>query len=197
NYSGSTSLGRAYRERLYGAWGLVDVRDCIDAAHHLIDAGLVDPNRLAIMGGSAGGFTTLAALTTSKIFSAGISQYGVADLEALSRDTHKFESRYNDTLIAPYPAERHIHQERSPINHIDQLSAPMLLLQGGLDRVVPVDQAQAMFEAARAKGLDAELVIYEDEGHGWRQAPTIEDAYTKIINFLGRIWHFTPKATKD
>ena len=189
NYSGSSTMGRAYRERLDGKWGVLDVRDCVDGVRHLVDLGLADPARVAIMGGSAGGFTTLACLTGTNVFSAGISMYGVADLEGLARDTDKFESHYTDTLVAPYPEGLEIYHQRSPIYHVDQLSCPLLLLQGTEDQVVPLNQAQSMYDAVRAKGLEAELVLYDGEGHGFRQASTIEDAYTRIIDFLGEVWN--------
>ena len=188
NYSGSSTMGRAYRERLNGNWGILDVRDCVDGARHVVGLGLADPARIAIMGGSAGGFTTLAALTSSNIFSAGISLYGVADLEALARDTTKFESHYTDSLVAPYPECRQIFIERSPIHHVDRLSCPLLLLQGAEDQVVPPNQATMMYDAVRSKGLEAELVLYDGEGHGFRQASTLEDAYTRIITFLAQVW---------
>ena len=188
NYSGSSTMGRAYRERLDGKWGILDVRDCVDGAQHLARLGLADPARMAIMGGSAGGFTALASLTTTDAFSAGVSMYGVADLEGLARDTSKFESHYTDSLVAPYPEGLQIYRERSPIHHVDRLSCPLLILQGGQDMVVPPSQATAMYDAVRAKGLEAELVLYEDEGHGFRQASTIEDAYTRVLSFLSRVW---------
>jgi len=197
NYSGSAALGRAYRERLRGQWGIVDVRDCADGTRHLVARGLADPARLAIMGGSAGGFTTLAALTATDIFSAGISLYGIGDLAALARDTTKFESHYTDRLVAPYPSGRAVYAARSPINHVDRLSCPVILLQGADDPVVPPDQATRMYDAVRDKGLDAELRIYEGEGHGFRMASTIEDAYSRILAFLGQVWGFAanPDAT--
>ena len=189
NYSGSSTMGRAYRERLNGNWGILDVRDCVDGARHLVELGAADPKRLAIMGGSAGGFTTLAALTGTNVFSAGISMYGIADLEELARDTSKFESHYTESLVGPYPERRDLYLERSPINHVDRLSCPLLLLQGTEDPIVPVSQAQSMYDAVRAKGLEAELVLYDGEGHGFRQASTIEDAYTRILAFLAEVWH--------
>ena len=149
NYSGSTGYGRAYRDRLKGRWGVIDVQDCIAGALSMGAQRLADPARLAIRGGSAGGFTTLAALTTTDVFAAGVSQYGIADLEAMATDTHKFEARYLDSLVGRYPEERAIYTERSPIHHLDQLSAPILLLQGTEDRVVPPTQAEMLAEAAR------------------------------------------------
>ncbi|MCL2736834.1 MAG: prolyl oligopeptidase family serine peptidase [Propionibacteriaceae bacterium] len=197
NYSGSSAMGRAYRERLDGNWGIRDVQDCVDGALALIHQGRADAKKVAIMGGSAGGFTTLSALTTSDVFSAGISLYGVADLEALARDTTKFESHYTDALVAPYPAERATYIQRSPISRVEALSCPILLLQGSHDPVVPPNQAVTMYTAVRSKGLPAQLVLYEGEGHGFRLASTIEDVYTRILVFLSHLWGFTanPRAT--
>jgi dipeptidyl aminopeptidase/acylaminoacyl peptidase len=156
------------------------------------DQGLADPARLAIMGGSAGGYTTLQALTTTRTFAAGISLFGVGDLETLARDTHKFESRYLDGLIGQYPARRELYVERSPINHVDDLAAPILLLQGSDDRVVPPNQAETMADAARAKKLAVALVIYPGEGHGFRRAETIKASYEAQLSFLGQIFDFVP-----
>ena len=192
NYGGSTGYGRAYRERLQGLWGIVDVADCAAGAVAMGAAGLVDPHRLAIAGGSAGGYTTLRALTATTVFAAGISRYGVGDLESLARDTHKFESRYLDGLVGPYPAAAATYRDRSPINHVDLLSAPILLLQGADDRVVPPNQAEAMAAAARAKGLPVALIIFEGEGHGFRRADNMRAATEAELYFLGRIFGFTP-----
>jgi dipeptidyl aminopeptidase/acylaminoacyl peptidase len=192
NYGGSAGYGRDYRERLRGRWGLVDVRDCAAGAVAMGDQGLADPARLAIMGGSAGGYTTLQALTTTRTFAAGISLFGVGDLETLARDTHKFESRYLDGLIGQYPARRELYVERSPINHVDDLAAPILLLQGSDDRVVPPNQAETMADAARAKKLAVALVIYPGEGHGFRRAETIKASYEAQLSFLGQIFDFVP-----
>ncbi|MDR0416822.1 MAG: prolyl oligopeptidase family serine peptidase [Propionibacteriaceae bacterium] len=194
NYGGSTGYGRAYRERLKGRWGIVDVRDCADAAANLAAAGLADPARLAIMGGSAGGYTTLAALCFTDQFAAGISLYGIGDLEALAKDTHKFESRYLDGLVAPYPAGRQTYLDRSPIWHLDGLSCPMLILQGEDDLVVPKEQAIAMAAAVEAKGLMATLVVYPGEGHGFRQAATLRDQYERMERFLGQVFGYEPAA---
>ena len=190
NYTGSSGAGRAYREALNGAWGVADVRDCVAGAGHLVDQHLADPARLAIMGGSAGGYTVLRALTTTTAFSAGISLYGIGDMEALEAETDKFESRYTQTLVAPYPAGRATYIERSPIHHVDQLGSPLLLLQGADDPVVAPNQAERMYEAVRARGLEAELVVYPGESHGFRQAGTIEDCYRRILAFLARVWGF-------
>ncbi len=192
NYGGSTGYGRAYRDRLLGRWGIVDVADCANGATAMGEQGRVDPARLAIKGGSAGGYTTLRALTATDVFTAGISQYGVGDLEALATDTHKFESRYLDGLIGPYPEGRTVYLDRSPIHHLDSLSAPILLLQGLDDRVVPPNQAEIMAEAARAKGLPVALLIFAGEGHGFRRAETIQASLLAQLYFLGRIFGFTP-----
>lgn len=192
NYGGSTGYGRAYRARLNGKWGIVDVQDCVTGAETLADQGLVDPARLAIRGGSAGGFTTLAALTFSPAFSAGVSSYGIGDLEALARDTHKFESRYLDGLVGPYPEAKHIYVERSPIHHVDRLESAMLLLQGLDDKVVPPNQAQTMADAVRGKGLPVAHIEFEGEGHGFRKAETIRAAVEAELSFYGQVFGFTP-----
>lgn len=192
NYGGSAGLGRAYRERLRDRWGIVDARDCIDGALAMAEQGRADRDRLVITGGSAGGYTTLRVLTTSDVFAAGISLYGVGDLEALARDTHKFESRYLDGLVGPYPEAREVYLDRSPINHVDHLAAPILLLQGTEDKVVPPAQAELMADAARAKGLPVALVLYAGEGHGFRRADTITAATQAQLYFLGRVLGLTP-----
>jgi dipeptidyl aminopeptidase/acylaminoacyl peptidase len=192
NYSGSTGFGRAYRDRLKGRWGLIDVQDCIAGALSMGAQRLADPARLAIRGGSAGGFTTLAALTSTDAFAAGVSLYGIADLEAMATDTHKFEARYLDSLVGRYPEERAVYTERSPIYHLDQLSAPILLLQGTEDRVVPPTQAEMLAEAARKNHLPVALIMFEGEGHGFRSAETIKAATEAQIYFFGRILGFEP-----
>ena len=160
NYGGSSGYGRAYRERLQGRWGIVDAADCIGGALVMAERGLADPRRLVISGGSAGGYTTLRVLTTSDVFAAGLSSYGIGDLEALARDTHKFESRYLDGLVGPYPSDVATYRDRSPIHHVDQLSAPLLLLQGDEDAVVPPSQAELMADAVRQKGLPVALLVF-------------------------------------
>ncbi|MGC3956156.1 MAG: prolyl oligopeptidase family serine peptidase [Propionicimonas sp.] len=192
NYGGSAGYGRAYRERLKGNWGVVDVRDCADAALTLVERGLADPARLSIRGGSAGGYTTLAALAFTDVFSAGISLYGIGDLETLATDTHKFESRYLDGLVAPYPAGRQTYLDRSPIHHLDGLSCPMLILQGGEDRVVPPAQAEQMVQAVRAKGLPVAYVFFPDEGHGFRRSENVIATAQAALAFLGKVHGFTP-----
>lgn len=192
NYSGSSGYGRAYRERLNGNWGLSDVRDCIAAANALVAAGRADRDRLSIRGGSAGGYTTLSALTASTVFAAGVSLYGIGDLESLATDTHKFEAHYTDRLVAPYPAGRAVYRERSPIHRLDQLQCPMLIFQGADDKVVPPNQAEAMAAAVAARGLPVALHIFPGEGHGFRQAATIIAVAEEALAFLGSVHGFTP-----
>ena len=192
NYGGSTGYGRAYRERLNGQWGIVDVDDCVNAAKYLVAQGLADPDRLAIRGGSAGGFTTMAALTFRDFFSAGCSLFGVSDLEALARETHKFESRYLDSMVGKLPEDKAIYDERSPIKHIDQLETPMLFLQGLEDKVVPPNQSELMFIELRNKEIPTAYVAYEGEGHGFRQAKNIIHAIESELFFYGRIFGFEP-----
>jgi dipeptidyl aminopeptidase/acylaminoacyl peptidase len=192
NYGGSTGYGRAYRERLNDAWGIVDVQDCVTGAEMLADQKLVDPARMVIKGGSAGGFTTLAALTSTPVFSAGVSYYGIGDLEAMARDTHKFESRYLDGLVGPYPGAKKTYIDRSPIYHLDRLESAMLLLQGLEDKVVPPNQATMMAEAVRAKGLPVAHIEFPNEGHGFRRAENIRASIEAELSFYGQVFGFTP-----
>ena len=192
NYGGSTGFGREYRDRLKGRWGIVDVDDCVNGALYLVEQGLVDGGRLAIDGGSAGGYTTLAALAFRDVFQAGASHYGVSDLEALARDTHKFESRYLDQLIGPYPERRDLYLERSPINHTEGFSCPLILFQGLEDRIVPPSQAELMFEAVRAKGLPCAYIPFEGEQHGFRRAENIRRALDGELYFYSRVFGFEP-----
>jgi dipeptidyl aminopeptidase/acylaminoacyl peptidase len=193
NYGGSTGYGRAYRERLKGTWGIVDVADCVNAARYLVEQGRADPSRLIIRGRSAGGYTTLAALTFHPGgFKAGTSYYGVGDLELLARDTHKFESRYLDGLIGPYPAARDLYLARSPVNVVDRLASPLLLFQGLQDPVVPPNQAHAMAAAVRAKGLPVALVTFDGEQHGFRKADTIAKCLEIELFFYGAVFGFRP-----
>jgi len=192
DYGGSTGYGRAYRERLNGRWGIVDVDDCTNAARYLVERGDVDANRLAIDGGSAGGYTTLACLTFRDAFKAGASYYGVSDLEALAKETHKFESRYLDGLIGPYPERRDLYVARSPIHHVDQLSSPCVFFQGLEDKVVPPNQAEMMVEALRRKGLPVAYVAYEGEQHGFRRAENIKRSLDVELYFFSRIFGFDP-----
>jgi dipeptidyl aminopeptidase/acylaminoacyl peptidase len=192
DYGGSSGYGRAYRQRLRGTWGAVDTQDCINAARHLARQGLADPERLAIRGGSAGGYTTLCALTFHDVFAAGASYYGVADVEALARDTHKFESRYLDGLIGPYPEEVAKYRERSPIHHTDQLSCPVILLQGLEDAVVPPAQAELMAGALQTKGIPYAYLAFEGEQHGFRRSSSIIRSLEAELSFYGRILGFEP-----
>ncbi|MCB1022113.1 MAG: S9 family peptidase [Acidobacteria bacterium] len=188
NYGGSSGFGRAYRERLAGQWGLVDVDDCCNVARHLVSEDRADPDRLIIRGGSAGGYTTLAALAMRGVFDAGASYYGVSDLAALAKDTHKFESRYLDKLVGPYPEKEDIYQERSPIYHADGLNAPVIFFQGSEDKVVPLEQAEKMVEALRAKGLLVGYLLFDGEQHGFRQAENIKRALDAELYFYASIF---------
>lgn len=188
NYGGSTGFGREYRARLDGRWGVVDVADCVAAARHVIAAGRVDGARTAIRGGSAGGFTTLAALTGSDLFRAGASHYGVADLMLLAGDTHKFESRYLDRLVGPLPESEALYRRRSPIEAVDRLSCPVIFFQGLDDKVVPPNQARAMAAAMAARGLYAPLHEFEGEGHGFRRAETVRRVLDLETAFYERVF---------
>jgi dipeptidyl aminopeptidase/acylaminoacyl peptidase len=190
NYGGSTGYGREYRERLKGRWGIVDVMDCISVAQYLIDEGEVDPDRTAIRGGSAGGYTTLRALTWQDFFRAGASYYGVADLERLALDTHKFEARYLDGLIGPYPECRDLYRERSPLHSADRISCPVIILQGCEDRIVPPSQAEAMVEALQARGTPHAYLTFEGEQHGFRKAESITRAAEAELYFYSRLFGF-------
>ena len=192
DYGGSTGYGRAYRERLKGQWGVVDVEDCVNAARHLVTQGHADGERLLIRGASAGGYTTLCALTFHDVFAAGASYYGVADAETLARDTHKFESRYLDGLIGPYPERRDLYRRRSPIHFTERLSAPLIVFQGLEDRVVPPSQAEAMVAALRAKGLPFAYVTFAEEQHGFRRAENIARAAEAELWFYGQVLGFEP-----
>jgi dipeptidyl aminopeptidase/acylaminoacyl peptidase len=192
NYGGSTGYGRAYWERLTGRWGIVDVDDCVDGARFLAARGLVDPNRLIIRGWSASGYTTLAALTFREVFKAGASHYGISDLEAMATDTHKFESRYLDQLIGPYPERKDLYVERSPIHYVHRMTAPLILFQGLEDKVVPPNQAEMMADAVKSKGLPVALVEFEGEQHGFRQAENIRRSQDGELYFLGKIFGFEP-----
>ena len=188
DYAGSTGYGRAYRSLLDGQWGIADVEDCVAAARHLAAAGRADPARLAIRGGSAGGYTTLCALTFHDLFRAGASYYGIGDLEALLRDTHKFESRYLDRLIGPWPEAAAIYRARSPLHHVERLSCPVIFLQGLDDKVVPPNQAEAMVAALRAKGVPVAYLPFPGEGHGFRAAAAIERALLAEHAFFCRVF---------
>jgi dipeptidyl aminopeptidase/acylaminoacyl peptidase len=193
NYRGSTGYGRPYRQRLGNGWGIVDVDDHVDGARYLIEQGLVDPERVAIRGSSASGYTTLAALAFRAFFRAGASHYGISDLETLTTDTHKFESRYLDRLIGPYPEQQEVYKERSPIHYLEGFSEPLILFQGGLDTVVPPAQAETLYEAMAARGLPVALVVFPDEGHGFRRAENMRTALERELDFYGQVFGFTPK----
>ncbi len=200
NYGGSTGYGRAYRERLRGQWGVVDVDDCVRAARYLVDRGRADPKRLAISGGSAGGFTVLCALTFRQVFAAGASHYGISDLEVMARDArtgnpHKFESRYDEGLVAPYPEGLDVYRARSPLQHADRLSTPVIFFQGMEDRVVLPNQAERMVEVLRRKGLPVAYLAFAGEGHGFRRAENIERVLEAELYFYSRIFGFLPADT--
>ena len=192
NYGGSTGYGRAYRKRLEGQWGVVDVEDCIRGAQFLAGRGRVDGERLIITGGSSGGYTTLCALTFHDVFKAGACYYGISDLEALVRDTHKFESRYLDSLIGPYPEQQVVYRERSPIHFADRLSCPLILFQGSLDAVVPPEQSRMMYDAVRSKGIPVAYLEFEGERHGFRKAENITRSIDAELSFYGRVFGFVP-----
>ncbi|MFJ4046653.1 S9 family peptidase [Microbacterium sp. NPDC089987] len=193
NYGGSTGYGRAYRERLGGQWGIVDVDDVIAAARGMVEAGLADPARIAIRGGSAGGWTVLCALVRGGTFTAGISRYGVADLRMLAAETHDFEARYLDGLVGPLPEAESVYIERSPLSHADRIDVPVLLQQGSNDRVVPPSQSEAIRDALAARGVPHEYLLFEGEGHGFRAAETIIASLEAELRFLGRTFGFEPE----
>ena len=190
NYGGSSGYGREYRRRLNGNWGIVDVNDCSKAALYVAEEGWVDKDRLAIRGGSAGGFTTLAALAYTDVFKAGASHYGVSDLEALTKETHKFESRYLDTLIGAYPETQEIYKERSPVNSVDRLSCPVIFFQGLEDKIVLPNQAELMVDALKLKGIPVVYIAYEGEQHGFRQAKNIKRTLESELYFYATIFNF-------
>jgi dipeptidyl aminopeptidase/acylaminoacyl peptidase len=190
NYGGSTGYGRAYRQRLNGQWGIVDVEDCINGAQYLVDQGLADGDRLAIHGGSAGGYTTLCALVFHDVFGAGASYFGVSDVEALAKETHKFESCYLDSMIGPYPEQRDLYIERSPIHFTDQIDCPLILFQGLEDRVVPPNQAEMMFEAVKSKGIPVAYLPFPGEQHGFRRAENIKRMLEGELYFYGKVFDF-------
>ena len=197
NYGGSTGYGRAYRERLNGQWGVVDVDDCVNGARYLVERGLADGDRLIIRGGSAGGYTTLAALTFRDEFKAGASYYGISDLEALEEDCHKFESRYNTSLIGPYPEREDLYKARSPIHFAERLSCPIILFQGLEDKVVPPNQSEMMYEAVRAKGIPVAYVPFEGEQHGFRKAENIKKSLDGELYFYSKVFGFEADVEPD
>ncbi|MEM1369380.1 MAG: prolyl oligopeptidase family serine peptidase [Cyanobacteria bacterium P01_H01_bin.15] len=192
NYGGSTGYGRAYRERLVGQWGCVDIDDCVNGAKFLAAQNRVDADRLTITGSSAGGYTTLAALTFSDAFKAGVSYYGVSDLEILAKETHKFEARYLDQLVGAYPEEKEIYLQRSPIHHASNIQCPVLFLQGEEDRVVPPNQAALMVKILKEQTIPVAYVAFAGEGHGFRQSTSIQRALESQLSFYAQLFGFTP-----
>ncbi|MDB4929406.1 MAG: peptidase [Myxococcaceae bacterium] len=192
NYGGSTGFGRAYRQLLSGRWGIVDVEDCVAGARFLAQEGLADAERLAIRGGSAGGFTTLSALAFHDVFKAGASYYGVADLRALDADTHKFESRYTTDLIAPLPEREALYAERSPVHHAGRMSCPVIFFQGLDDKVVPPAQSESMVAAMRARGVRVAYLPFEGEGHGFRKKESLQRALEAELSFYAQVFGFEP-----
>ncbi len=190
NYRGSTGYGREYMRRLDGKWGVYDVDDCVAAARFLAERGSVDPERMAITGGSAGGFTVLCALTFHDVFACGASHFGVGDLEALARDTHKFESRYIERLVAPYPAGLDVYRERSPIHSVERLSRPLIVTQGMDDMVVPIAQAEQIVAALRERQIPHTYLPFEGEGHGFRQEQNIRRAIEAELSFYAQVFGF-------
>jgi dipeptidyl aminopeptidase/acylaminoacyl peptidase len=192
NYRGSTGYGRRYRDLLVGQWGVADVEDCVAAVRWLAEQGRVDGERCVIRGGSAGGFTALEATCRSDVFAAACSLYGVTDLRALAADTHKFESRYLDGLVGPYPEQAERYRERSPLFHAELLDRPVLLLQGTEDPIVPPSQAEVLREALHAGGIPHALILFPGEAHGFRSADTIVRALEAELAFYGEVLGFEP-----
>ena len=192
DYRGSTGYGRSFRNRLRNSWGLADVEDCVSVAKYLVEQKKVEKNKLAIKGGSAGGFTVFAALTFDDTFTAGASRYGIADLAILAKDTHKFESRYLDRLVGKWPEDEETYKQRSPIHHIEQLSTPMVILQGSEDPIVPPNQAHLMAQKLKENDIPHALIEFPDEGHGFRKAPNITKAIESELAFFSHIFDFEP-----
>jgi dipeptidyl aminopeptidase/acylaminoacyl peptidase len=192
DYGGSTGYGRAYRKRLEGEWGVVDLADCVAGARWLADRGVIDGHRMAIRGGSASGYTTLCAVTFTDAFAAGTSAYGIGDLETFVRQTHKFESRYLDRLIGPYPERRDLYRARSPLNFPDRISCPVLILQGTDDRIVPPAQAEQIVDALWERQIPHAYVRFAGEDHGFRSAANIIRAFEAELSFYGQVFGFTP-----
>jgi len=197
NYSGSTGFGRAYQERLHGKWGVLEVNDCIHAVDYLVAEGKANPNQCVITGGSAGGYTTLAALTFHKKFHAGASYYGVADCTMLAKDTHKFEAHYLDGLIGPYPEKEELYKERSPLFHFKNINCPLIIFQGQEDKVVPPSQAEAMVAILEQKRLPYAYVNFEKEGHGFRDPNNVAYALEAEYTFYARIFGFNIELKTD
>ena len=192
NYRGSSGFGKSYRNRIRGEWGLVDVEDCVSGAKWLAEKGWVDGERMAISGSSAGGYTTLCALTFENCFAAGASYYGIGDLSALAKETHKFESKYLDSLIGAWPEERALYSLRSPINFTEKLSCPLILFQGLKDKIVPPSQAEDMVAALQKKGIPIAYLSFIEEGHGFRQSKNIIRSIESELDFYGQVFRFRP-----
>ncbi len=193
DYGGSTGYGRAYRRRLHGQWGVVDLQDCVNAARYLVDRGEADPERLLITGGSAGGYTTICALTFTEVFAAGATYFGIADLEQFAGgETHKFELQYEHTLVGPYPERADVYRERSPIHFTERITTPMLVLQGSEDRVVPPSQAELIVGALRERGVPHGYLLYDGEGHGFRKAENIVGSLEAELSFYAQVLGFEP-----
>src|SRR5262245_60966341 len=192
DYGGSTGYGKDFRKRLEGQWGVVDLQDCENGAKWLVEQGLVDGDKIAIRGGSASGYTTLCAMTFSTEFKAGTSYFGIGDLETFRAETHKFESRYDQTLIGPWPESKQLYHDRSPINFVDQISCPVLILQGAEDRVVPPSQAEEIVDALWEKHLPHAYLLFPGEDHGFRAAENIIRSFEAELSFYGQIFGFTP-----
>ena len=190
NYGGSTGYGRAYRDLLKGTWGIVDVDDCTNAALYCANAGLADRNRLAIKGESAGGYTTLAALAFRDVFKVGADYFGVSDLEGLAKDTHKFESRYLDQLVGPYPEMKATYIARSPIHNIDQISCPVIIFQGDEDAIVPPSQSEAVYNSLIARHIPTAYLLYQGEQHGFRKVENFQRSLEAQLYFFSKILHF-------
>ena len=197
NYGGSTGYGTEYRRRLNGQWGIVDINDCVNGALYAVSSGRADGDRLIVRGSSAGGYTTLACLAFRDVFKAGASYYGIGDLETLATDTHKFESRYLDSLIGPYPADRDTYVQRSPIHYVDDITCPVILFQGLEDEIVPPSQAETMVHAVKSKGIPVAYVPFEGEQHGFRKAESIETALHSELYFYSQVFGFTPAEQID
>ena len=195
NYGGSSGYGRAYRKRLTDKWGIVDLEDTVNCVRYLADKGLIDGDKAAIRGGSAGGYTTLAALAFSDVFKAGANYYGVSDLEALAKDTHKFESRYLDGLIGPYPEAKQIYEERSPIHHLDGFDAPLIVFQGSEDKIVPPNQSEMIVDVLKQKGVPVAYLLFDGEQHGFRRSENIIRSLEAELYFYGKIFGFDPADT--
>jgi len=192
DYGGSTGYGKEYRKRLEGQWGVVDLDDCVNGARWLADQGLVDREHLAIRGGSASGYTTLCAVTFRDVFKAGTSYFGIADLETFRAETHKFESHYDQTLVGKWPEAKQLYHDRSPINFVDRISCPVLVLQGAEDRVVPPSQAEEIVDALWEKHLPHAYLLFAGEDHGFRAAENIIRSFEAELSFYGQIFGFAP-----